>query len=124
MAISGILAGGIAQGFQGEQKINNDAAYQQGLLQVQQQQLQNQQQRDQNANFMKIRSDAVSHLDDTINALKVAHPDCQSVMRSASNPAITAMKQQIGTLDQNLKLPNTIDSIVASLAGETVRCGS
>ena len=115
MAISGIMAGGFAQGFQGEQKINNEAAYQQGLLQVQQQELQNQQQRDQNANFMKIRSDAVSHLDDTINALKVAHPDW-GPLQIASNPAITAMKQQIGTLDQNLKLPNTIDSIVASLA--------
>ena len=113
--VSGLFLGGLSQGFQNQEKISNQADFQQKSLQIQQQEVQNQQQRDQNANFMKIRSDAVSHLDETMNALKVAHPDW-GPMQLASNPAVVAMKQQIGTLDQNLKLPNTIDSIVASLA--------
>ena len=113
--VSGLFLGGLSQGFQNQEKISNQADFQQkSLLQVQQQEVQNQQQRDQNANFMKIRSDAVSHLDETINQLKIAHPDW-GPLQLAANPAITAMKQQIGTLDQNLKLPNTIDSQVASM---------
>src|SRR5580698_8005573 len=103
--LSGLALGGFAQGFQSQEKISNQADFQQKSLQIQQQELQNQQQRDQNANFMKIRADAVSHLDETINALKVAHPDW-GPMQIASNPAVQAIKQGVGQLDQNLKLPN------------------
>ena len=113
--VSGLFLGGLASGYQSQEKISNQADFQQKSLQIQQQEVQNQQQRDQNANFMKVRSDAVAHLTETVDALKVAHPDW-GPLQIAANPAVTSLKQNIGTLDQNLKLPPTIDSIVASLA--------
>ena len=111
----GFLLGGIAQGY--EQASNNASMqnYRTQALQLQAKAEQDAQQRTQQANYMKIRSDAIAHLNDTMDALKVAHPEL-SPMQLAANPAVLAMKDQIGTLDKNLKLPNTIDSIVASLA--------
>jgi hypothetical protein len=112
---SGFFLGGLTSGYQKQEALNNQADYQQGMLKLEQQHQQNQQQNIQRAEFMKLRSDAVAHLDETANQLKIAHPDW-GPMQLASNPAIVSLKDMIGGFDKNLGLPPTIDSIVASLA--------
>lgn len=109
---SGFFFGGMAPGImQGANAISNDMKLQ-SLMQLQVAQSQNNQK---HADFMKLRADAVQHLDDTITQLKIAHPEL-SPMQLASNPAVVSLKDMIGGFDKNLKLPSTIDSIVASLA--------
>jgi hypothetical protein len=69
------VAGGVAQGFQAEQQINNQASFQQQQLKIQAQQQQNQQQRELYAKADKARADLMSSISDTIEQYKIAHPD-------------------------------------------------
>lgn len=69
------------------------------------------------SDYMKLRSEVVSHLGDTIKELKIAHPELND-MQLAAHPAVTAMKNMLAGFDKNLKLPETADSIVAGFVAQ------
>lgn len=113
---NGLGAGaGLAAGFASGFNTVDNYYYHQGLLDLENKRQQQGEQNKRRAEFMQLRSDAVSHLAETAQQLKIAHPDW-GPMQLASNPAIVSLKNMIGGFDKNLGLPDTIDSIVASLA--------
>ncbi len=112
---SGFFMGGLAKGFDSGFSEVNTAIYDQGLLKLAQQREQNQQQNQQRAEFMKLRADGISHLQETMSQLRLAHPDWTE-QQLAANPAVVSLKNMLGGFDKNLGLPDTIDSIVAGFA--------
>lgn len=112
---SGIFFGGLAQGFQRQEAINNQANYEQGLLQLAQQRQKNLEQQQQRAEYMQLYSSGVDHLSQTMEQLRIAHPDWTD-MQLASNPAVLSMKNMLGQYGKNLGIPDNIDSVVAGFA--------
>jgi len=112
---SGFFLGGLSSGFQKQESLNNQYDYEQGLLKIAQEREQNQQRNQQRAEFMKLRADGISHLQETMSQLRIAHPDWTE-QQLAANPAVVSLKDMLGGFDKNLGLPNTIDSIVAGFA--------
>lgn len=115
MAFSGIGLGGIAQGFQRQEAITNQAQYQQSLLQLEQQRMQQQQQNQQRSEYMTLRAQAIQDMQNTVTAVKNAHPDWTDA-QVMSFPAITHQRDQLSNFDTNLKLdPNGAQSILAGM---------
>lgn len=113
--VSGFFLGGTAKGFETALTSQNQAQYQQGLLQLEQQRQQQQQQNQQRSQYMQLYSQGVEHLGETMSQLRIAHPDWTD-MQLASNPAVVSMKNMLAGYGKNLGLPDNMDSVVANFA--------
>lgn len=112
---SGLFFGGLASGFQRQEAINNQQNYQQGLLQLEQQRLQQQQQNQKRAEYMQLRSQAIQDMQNTVTAVKNAHPTWTDA-QVLNFPALVAQRDQLSGFDKNLGLdPNSSGSILAGM---------
>lgn len=112
---NGFLLGGMAQGFDQGLSAVGQFKYQQGLLQLEQQRQQQAQQNQQRSQFMNLYSSGVEHLGETMQQLRIAHPDWTD-MQLASNPAVISMKNMLSQYGKNLGVPDNIDAVVANFA--------
>ena len=105
--VSGFFLGGAAQGLDTAQQ--ND--FRTKTLQLAQQRQQMVQEQADFARYDKIRADALSHIQDTIEKVKIANPNIQP-QQLASNPSIQAWKSMLAETDKHLKTPGYSDSII------------
>lgn len=105
---------GLAAGFTSGFNTVDSYYYHQGLLDAENKRLQQNEQNQKLAQYMDLRSQAVQHMQDTIAALKNAHPQWTELQLS-TNPAVVAQRDQLAGFDKNLGLPDSAASIVAGM---------
>jgi len=98
---SGFMAGGIAEGFQNQMKIQDAAEFNRRRLQLAQQAEQNAQQRELYTRVDKIAADAWGHVEDTVNAFRNAGHTTQEAAVAATPilRTIIDMKQRARMTD-------------------------
>jgi hypothetical protein len=111
MAISGFALGGFAQGFQNQQKINNDFEFNQQRLKLLQQAQQNQQQRELYTRVDKIAADGWGHIEDTVNAFRNAGHSTQEAAA-----AVTPFLRQLIRLKTSAGMPDAEAIYTAQLS--------
>lgn len=108
--------GGLAAGFTEGFNTVDSYYYRQGLLDLENKRIQQQEKNQKRVEYFKLRQEAIDHLGDHINQLKIAHPELKDI-QIMNDAGVIGLRDRLSEFDKNLGLdPNDSHSIVADFA--------